>query len=90
MGGIENEAVEAVIEQSQDRLRACQTSPHPGRLLLHFLITADGAVRDATLRSTTLRQPDTEACVLKAVEALKFPRLTRGDRAVVTWPLTLP
>ena len=90
VGGITNEAVEAVIEQSQDSLRACQASPRTGRLLLHFLISADGTVRNLTLRSTTLRQPDTEDCVLKAVGELRFPQLTRGDRAVVTWPLTFP
>jgi len=90
IGGIPNEAVEAVIDQHQATLLACQAAPRAGKLLLHFVIAKDGQVRDADLRSTTLRHPATEACVLEALAALQFPALSRGDRAVVTWPLAMP
>jgi hypothetical protein len=90
IGGIANAAVSAVIEQGLDTLRACHSAPGAGKLLLHFVIAQDGQVRSPTLRSTTLRHPATEACVLEAVAALRFPALTRGERAVVTWPLALP
>ena len=90
IGGIANEAVEEVIHTHADALKACHAAPGAGKLLLHFTLDPAGAVSDARIRSTTLRHPATEDCVLKVLRSVAFPPLERGSKAVVTWPLALP
>ncbi len=90
VGGIANEAVEAVVQSRSEALSACHAAPSPGKLLLHFGVDKRGRVQDLELRSTTLRHEATEACVLNEIRHLQFPELDRGELAVVTWPLELP
>lgn len=90
VGGIANAAVETVVADARSAFVACHTAPGPGKLLLHFAIDQAGVVVDPRLRSTTLRHPETESCVLAVLAGLRFPPLERGAKAIVTWPLDLP
>ena len=90
VGGIANEAVEAVVQGHAATLSACHSAPASGKLLLHFTLSRSGQVQELELRSTTLRHEPTEQCILNEIRGLQFPELERGEIAVVTWPLELP
>lgn len=87
LGGIENAQVEAALDT--EALQACNTAGRAGKVLLRFRIDKGGQVVSVETRSTTLRHPETEACVEAALRATVFPALERGESAIVTWPVRL-
>jgi hypothetical protein len=60
-----------------------------GKVLVKFVIGTDGAVRDPTVRSSSLRDPATEACVVARVGEVRYPPLASGT-AVVHYPFVFP
>ncbi|MEL6344035.1 MAG: AgmX/PglI C-terminal domain-containing protein [Myxococcota bacterium] len=87
LGGISNANVESALTSAV--FAGCNQAGRPGKVLVRFRLTADGAVEDVELRSTTLRHPQTESCVMDNLRTVRFPALTSGDKAIVTWPITL-
>jgi hypothetical protein len=87
LGGIENDAVEAALDR--DQARACNTAGRPGKVLLKFHIDAPGTVSQVTQKASTLRHPETEACLQALVQGTAFPPLSHGSTAIVTWPFSL-
>lgn len=87
LGGIANEAIEQALDL--DAVKACNTAGRPGKVLVKFNVDAGGAVTSSEVASTTLRHPQTEACVLATIDGTAFPALERGDKARVTWPFSI-
>lgn len=87
LGGVDNDTVSSALDLGA--IAACNRSGRPGKVLVHFRIQASGVVGSVEVRSTTLRHPETEACVLEHVSATTFPPLERGEYAIVTWPFVL-
>lgn len=87
LGGIDNDTVAAALDLGA--IKGCNQAGRPGKVLVHFRVLASGAVGTAEVRSTTLRHPETEACVLERISATSFPELTRGEYALVTWPFSI-
>ena len=50
-------------------------------------VGATGAVTEPSLVSTTLANPTAEACLVKAIGAMKFPAPPVGAVVVMTWPI---
>jgi hypothetical protein len=85
VGAISADAVEAGIAALGEAVPACWTAPQPGKVLVKFVIATDGTVRTAAMRSTTVRHPPTEDCLVAAVQTARFPPLPSGT-AVVHYP----
>lgn len=96
VGGIAAEAVDAGIEAQMEGIRACieaERAKHPdlaGKVLVKFTIAQDGSVREATTRSTSLRNPASEACLIARVVEARFPPLQSGRLAIVHYPFDFP
>lgn len=84
IGAIADEAVEAGLAGV-----VCPATG-AGKVLVRFQIRADGSVTEAEVRSTSLRDPVTEACLVDRVKAVKFPPLDGGEMAMVMYPFQFP
>lgn len=93
IGGISKEQADGTIDAARDRIQACWKEHGGGRmgkLLVKLSVAADGSTQRVVLRSTTLRQPETEMCVIAILTGLQFPALSTGDVAILTYPFTFP
>ena len=74
------EAVWAVVESHQPELTACyeqrlaEGREIHGEVIVSFVIGTDGVPLKARVRRSTLRDPEVEACALRAVRGWIFPR----------------
>lgn len=90
VGGIDASEVDLAIGAQRSAIDACASGDHQGRLLVQLTISGDGLVRRATLKSTSLRHPETEHCVLDVLKQTSFPRLQTGSVAIITYPFAFP
>ena len=75
-----------MIDGQQEAIAACGTASRAGRVLVQMSISADGVVRRATVKSTSLRHPATEQCLLDVLKGTSFPHLSSGNVARITYP----
>lgn len=59
-----------------------------GRFMVKFLIAASGTVAAASTQSSTLKDPETEQCILTALKTWTFPK-PHGGVVVVSYPFVL-
>ncbi len=83
LGGISTEAVESGVA-AVDYAGCHQLGT--GKVLVQFTIAMDGSVSKSETVSTSLRQPETEACLEARITEARFPPLERGDKAIVKYP----
>ena len=94
LGDIGTAAVEAGIAAHQAAIDACYqqalaTDPTlRGKVLVKFTILPDGRVGRAATKSTSLRHPATEDCVVAQVSAATFGPLQDGGTAMVSYPFS--
>jgi len=60
-----------------------------GDVKVKFTIAATGKVQSASVKSTTLSDPNVANCVAKAVKRWKFPKPHGGAKVNVTYPFVL-
>jgi tetratricopeptide (TPR) repeat protein len=86
---------ERALAARQATARLCyvrKAAGHPelsGRVVLKVKIAADGSVAGAQVLSSTLRAPDVEACMVRAVQALRLPAAPDGKPHEVSFALQL-
>ena len=98
---ISRETIDKIVHEKADDLQTCyqdQLDEHPklkGKVTVLFTVENDGAVSDAKVKATTLKNEEVEECVLDLFRALIFPDLngacdaSREDCTVkITYPLT--
>jgi TonB family protein len=96
VGGVSNQAVEDSVEANHDAIAACYDGERlkkpglAGKVLVRFIIDANGTVSSVATKSSSLRHPATEACLEGVIKAATFPELLRGKRAIVTYPFVFP
>jgi len=96
VGGIENRIVSEVVAFQRSKIERCyeaekEASPGlAGKVLVKFSIGQAGEVRSPTVRSTSLRNPTAEACILSVVSGIAFPPLQEGRVAIVQYPFEFP
>lgn len=96
LGAISTEAVEAAVAARREPIGRCYAeaaAANPrlrGKVLVKFAITPSGAVVDAVARSSSLRHPGVESCVVREVEATAFPPLAGGAKAIVHYTFVFP
>ncbi|HTM21088.1 MAG TPA: AgmX/PglI C-terminal domain-containing protein, partial [Kofleriaceae bacterium] len=77
--GLSTEEIDRVIKAHAGAFRACYQkgldhSPDlAGKVVIHFEIAADGKVKTAAVKETTLHNGNVEDCLLRQVGRLVFP-----------------
>lgn len=91
-GSIDKEAIRKVIRDNQKQIQACYEktlNKQPGlygKVILEWVITNNGRVKDAHVKSTSLSSSEVENCVLSRLRTWKFPEPPPDQEAVVTFP----
>ncbi len=87
--GLSREEVDRVVRARAGIFRACyqkELNRSPGiggKLIIHFVISADGVVKSASTQGGSLRNDGVESCVKSNIMRLKFP--AKGG-AIVNYP----
>ncbi|HVK88268.1 MAG TPA: AgmX/PglI C-terminal domain-containing protein, partial [Kofleriaceae bacterium] len=87
--GLSKEEIDRVVKARAGVFRACyqkELNRSPGiggKLVMHFVIAADGTVKSANPQGGTLRNAGVESCVRGNIMRLKFP--AKGG-AIVNYP----
>ncbi len=96
LGAISVAEIDAGLAPRRAAIEACYAARRKvdpglsGKVLVKFSIAHDGHVPDASVASTSLRDPETEACVTACVRETRFAPLTDGEVAMVRYPFTFP
>ena len=92
-GALPPEVVRRIVRQNFGRFRLCyenvlRTNPKlAGTVVVRFEIDQSGAVSEQSARSSTLRELELLACVVRGFGYLSFPQPDSGTVAV-TYPIT--
>ncbi|MBX3131532.1 MAG: serine/threonine protein kinase [Polyangiaceae bacterium] len=93
--GLDAEIVKDVIRGATEKMRACYQralDSNPalrGRMVLDLELTPWGDVFSATIRESSVPDPDAQECMLSVARELRFPALTGGGVLKVTYPFSL-
>lgn len=91
-GRLPPESIQRIVRQSFGRLRACyerglQRNPDlEGRIAVKFVIDREGSVAMASAAERTLDDASVATCVVKAYEAMTFPK-PEGGIVTVVYPV---
>lgn len=93
MGAIDTDAIAREIAKHRDEIKYCYekeiNADRPdlsGRVAIKFVIVANGTVSSAGVANTTLKNANTESCVVDVIKRIQFPPVRGGGIAEVTYP----
>ncbi len=90
-GSIDRDGVAKVINANLQEVRACyerallKEPGLAGKAVLEWSINTQGGVTTAKTKSSTLRNAEVEACILRSIKTWKFPQ-AKGGQVIVTYP----
>jgi Ca-activated chloride channel family protein len=93
-GSMSKEPIRRSIRRQMKAIRACyekQLKSDPnlqGRVVVRFVIGANGQVTKAEIASSTLNNEKVEKCLLKVIRRMTFPQPEGGSSVVVSYPFT--
>ncbi len=91
-GSLSKEEIGRVIRRNLARFKYCyekQLNSNPnlgGKISIYFTIAPTGSVARASVRETSMNDANVEACTVKVMRSLKFPKPRGGGIVVVTYP----
>ncbi|MEQ9500529.1 MAG: AgmX/PglI C-terminal domain-containing protein [Deltaproteobacteria bacterium] len=91
-GSLSKEEIGRVIRRNLARFKYCyekQLNANPnlsGKISIYFTIAPTGSVAAAKVRETSMNDKTVEACTVKVMRSLKFPKPRGGGIVVVTYP----
>lgn len=94
-GGLDKAAIAAVIQAHLSEVRFCyekalQGQPDlKGRVVVGFAIKANGLVKTAKVKASSLNFPSVEFCIVKHLKLWKFPYPRGGVVVKVSYPFVL-
>jgi TonB family protein len=92
VAGLRKEEIGAVIRRNLPRFKYCyekRLDDHwtlSGKVVVSFAIAPSGSVTTASVAETSMNDLEVEACVVKVMRSLKFPKPRNGGVVVVTYP----
>ena len=84
--------IEAAMLEHNAAFTACyqkhlhKTKSNNGKVVTAFHVSALGKVTHVSVQSTTLKNPKTEACILKAIKKVKFPKAQDAKGVDTSYP----
>ena len=93
MGSLDPAIIDAVIKRHLAQIQYCYERELPskpklnGKLVVHFVIEADGRVSQAAMKSTTMNDANVESCVAERFKMIRFPNPKGGGIVTVNYPL---
>ncbi|MBE8163006.1 MAG: AgmX/PglI C-terminal domain-containing protein [Bdellovibrionaceae bacterium] len=94
-GGLDKSAIAAVIQAHLSEVRFCyekalQGQPDlKGRVVVNFAIEANGLVKLANIKASSLNFPSVEFCIVNHLKSWKFPYPSGGVVVKVSYPFVL-
>jgi hypothetical protein len=94
-GSLDREIVRRIIRRHINEVKFCYeqalvTQPKlGGRILVRFMIAANGQVLSSVVESSTLANARVESCTAQAVRRWEFPRPVGGGLVNVSYPFVL-
>lgn len=92
LGAMDRAEVDRVVNRYLPQIRYCYESAlakQPalaGKVNVKFVISKDGTVSSAVVKSTTLNHADTESCVTGHFARMQFPAPRGGGIVIVSYP----
>jgi outer membrane biosynthesis protein TonB len=93
LGALDKSLIDAVIKRNMRRIRYCYQRQLPkdptlgGKIVVKFVISKDGSVSKASIRSSSMASPAVESCIAnKVFRTLKFPEPKGGGIVIVSYP----
>lgn len=94
-GGLDRNAIAAVIQRHQGEIRYCyeqglQQKPNlSGRVSIRFFIGGDGVVTSSVVSNSSLHSSQVESCISGHLKGWRFPAPRGGVTVKVTYPFVL-
>jgi len=94
-GSLSREVIRRVIQRHIGEVRQCyeeglnRDATLTGRVVVRFIIAANGRVEHSLVHETTLGDPRVERCIAQAVRSWTFPAPEGGGIVIVTYPFVL-
>ena len=92
LGALDKSMIDRVVKQNLPSIRyeyekGLKTDPSiGGKVVIQFTIAPDGNVASATVKSTTLGDPQVEEGIARRFRRMKFPQPRGGGQVVVSYP----
>lgn len=89
LGALDRAVIDGVFIEQRPALARCFSAvpaANPGTVTIKFTIAATGEVSQALVKSTTVSNPEVEACVLQVVQAQRFPPPRGGGIVIASYP----
>jgi TonB family protein len=83
-GQLSKELIDREVRRHRAQVTFCynkQLLRHPnlsGKVLLRWIISMDGSVKGAKIKSSSLGNKDAESCMVRALESWRFPKPEGG------------
>ena len=95
MGSLTTEEIKHGITGGMTQIFACwentvrhQPDHQGGGVVVNFVIGSRGTVNSAVVATSELNLPDTEGCIARGFERLRFPSPRGGGIVRVSYPIT--
>jgi TonB family protein len=94
-GSLDKEVIRRVIRHHLNEVKFCyekellKKPDLSGRILVRFLISAEGMVTASMVEHSTVNNPMVEECVAQATRRWEFPKPQGGGVVIVSYPFAL-
>lgn len=96
LGTLERSEIETVVESQMAKIQAhykhgLAKNPNlSGKVVVKFVVEADGSVSKASLKSSTLHSREVESAITREFLGFRFPKPDGGRLTIVSYPLHFP
>ena len=92
LGALDKSLIDAVIKRNMSQIRYCyqrELTKNPslkGKIIVKFVIAADGSVSKAEIKSSSMGSQAVEDCITGRFKRFKFPEPKGGGIVIVSYP----
>ena len=94
LGALDRPLLDEVVNGHEKAIRTCypqeltKNSTPKAAISVKFIIAKDGSVSTASIRASTIKNPEVESCVIGRVMRMQFPKPKGGGIVIVSYPFT--
>jgi pSer/pThr/pTyr-binding forkhead associated (FHA) protein len=92
LGALDRSLIDEVVKRHLKAIRYCYQkeltkSPNlKGKVVVKFVIAKDGSVSSASKKTSTMKSPSVESCVVSRFKRMQFPKPKGGGIVIVSYP----